>query len=149
MTSFAFAQPIINNPDPYQVCDDNGDGFAAFDLNLITPTLITVQGTEISYYETLTDSQTAANPINLLVPYTNFIPFNQIIYIRAIDIANPSAASFTTLNVVVSQKPTITLSTTSNCVGNSITVTTTVNGSGNYNYSYSLPLGVGNPGNVA
>jgi Leucine-rich repeat (LRR) protein len=150
VSGFAFAQPVINNPEPYQVCDDNGDGFAAFDLNLITPTLITVQGTEISYYETLTDSQTGANPINLLVPFTNSTPFNQTIYIRAIDIANPSIPAYTTLNVVVSQKPGVTMSNTSNCVGNSITITTTVNGTSTYNYSYSyLPLGVLNPGNVA
>jgi Leucine-rich repeat (LRR) protein len=148
VTGCAFAQPVINNPEPYQVCDDNGDGFAAFDLNLITPTLITVQGTEISYYETLTDSQNSVNPINLLVPFTNTTPFNQTLYIRAIDIANPSIPSFTTLNVVVSQKPTVSMSSTSNCVGNSITVTTTVNGSGTYNYLYTLPLGVSDPGNV-
>lgn len=147
-TGMVNAQPIINNPAPYQVCDDNSDGISAFDFNIITPTLITQQGTEILYYLTLQDSQANNNPISTAVPYTNTTPFNQTIYVRAWDIANPSIPAFTTLNLIVSQKPTVSMSQTYSCVGNNITITTNVSPLGSYTYNYTMPVGVTNPGNV-
>lgn len=149
VSGFAFALPSINPPSPYQVCDDNTDGVAAFDLNIITPTIINQAGTQVLYYLTLSDSQSAINPINLSAPFTNTTPFNQTIYIRAWDIADPGTPAFTTLNLVVSQKPTATISNPPNCVGNATTVTTTASPSGSYSYLYATPSGVLNPGNVA
>ncbi|WP_291084167.1 leucine-rich repeat domain-containing protein [Flavobacterium sp. BFFFF1] len=149
VSGFAFAQPSINTPDPYRVCDDNGDGFAAFDLNIVTPTLINESGTEVAYYRTLSDSQADINRIDLLVPFVNTIPFNQIIYIRAWAVADSSNPSFTTLGLVVNQKPVVTMSSNSGCVGNAITFVTNVNPPGDYSYSYSTPQGVVNPGNVS
>jgi Leucine-rich repeat (LRR) protein len=148
-TGMVNAQPIINNPTPYRVCDDNSDGISAFDFNIITPTLITQQGTEILYYLTLVDSQTNNNPISTAVPFTNTNPFNQTIYIRAWETSAPNVPAFTTLSLVVSQKPTVTMSQTYSCIGNNITITTTISPPGSYNYNYTMPLGVVNPGNVA
>lgn len=149
VSGFAFAQPSINNPSPYRVCDDNTNGFAAFDFNVITPTIITQAGTLVSYHLTLSDSQSATNAINLSVPFTNTIPFNQTIYIRAWDVADPGTPSLTTLSLIVSQKPTVSISNNINCVGNPITVTTTPSPSGSYSYLYNTPIGVPDPGNVA
>ena len=74
------AQPTINNPSPYQVCDNNTNGFAAFDLNVITPVIITQAGTVVSYHLTLADSQAALDQIDLSTPYTNtggiFVSYN-------------------------------------------------------------------------
>lgn len=149
VSGFAFAQPSINNPAPYRVCDDNADGIAAFDFNIVTPTIINQAGTQVLYYLSLIDSQAAVNPINLSVPFTNTTAFNQTIYIRAWDIADPNNPAFTSLNLVVSQKPTATISNNLNCAGNPITVTAIGSPSGSYNFLYSTPSGVPYPGNVA
>jgi Leucine-rich repeat (LRR) protein len=143
------AQPTINNPSPYQVCDNNTNGFAAFDFNVITPIIITQSGTLVSYHLTLANSQAAIDPIDLATPYTNTIPFNQTIYIRAWDIADPSLPAFSTLSLVVSEKPSAFISSTTNCVGIPMLVTTTVTAPGSYSYAYVLPFGAANPGDVA
>lgn len=149
VSSFAYAQPTINDPAPYQVCDDNTNGFAAFDLNVITPLIITQAGTLVSYHQTLADSQNNLAAIDLSTPFTNTVPFNQTIYIRAWDIANPSLPAFSTLSLVVSEKPNAFLNSTINCVGNPALVTTTVSTLGSFSYLYALPSGVLNPGDVA
>ncbi len=149
VSSFAYAQPTINNPAPYRVCDDNSDGIAAFDINVITPTIITQAGTLVSYHLTLADSQAAANPIDLSSPYTNTTLFNQTLYIRAWDIADPNNPSFSTLSLVVSQKPIVTIGNPVICIGNATTVTTSPGSPGIYSYSYTVPFGVLDPGNVS
>ncbi len=149
VSSFAYAQPTINNPAPYRVCDDNSDGIAAFDLNVITPTIITQAGTLVSYHLTLADSQAAANPIDLSLPYTNTTLFNQTLYIRAWDIADPDTPAFSTLSLVVSQKPFGSISNPISCFGNTTIVTTTPGAPGSYSYSYTVPFGVPNPGDVS
>ena len=149
VSGFAFAQPSINNPAPYRVCDDNADGIAAFDFNIVTPTIINEPGTEVLYYLTVTDAQSDLNPIDLAQPFINTNTFNQTIYIRAWDVADPSNPSFTTLDLIVSQKPTVILSNDFVCVGNLITVTTAVSPSDSYTYTYTIPLGATEPGNVS
>lgn len=149
VTSFAYAQPTINNPTPYLVCDDNTNGFAAFDINVITPTIITQAGTLVSYHLSLADSQAPVGAIDLSAPFTNTVPFSQTIYIRAWDVADPSLASFSTLSLVVSQKPSVSIGSVAACVGNSTTVTAIPGAPGLYSYSYILPFGATNPGDVA
>ncbi len=149
VSSFAHAQPTINNPMPYRVCDDNSDGIAAFDINVITPTIITQAGTLVSYHLTLADSQGATSPIALTTPFTNTVPFNQTLYIRAWDVADSNNPSFSTLSLVVSQKPIVTIGNPISCVGNATTITTTPLSPGSYSYSYTMPFGVPNPGDVS
>ncbi|WP_298222649.1 leucine-rich repeat domain-containing protein [Flavobacterium sp.] len=147
-TGMVNAQPVINTPTPYQVCDDNTNGIAAFDINVKTPTIITQAGTLVSYHRTSEDAQAGINSIDLAEPFTNTTPFNQTIYIRAWDVADPGLPSFTTLSLIVSQKPSVSMFNNTNCVGFDITVTTTASPPGLYNYFYTTPVGFTNPGSV-
>lgn len=78
--------PAAIEPTPFIACDDDNDGFynnfilSDKDAEIINGDLdITV-----SYYETLTDAQTG-DPADMLVsPYSNVVPFSQIIYARAV-----------------------------------------------------------------
>jgi hypothetical protein len=64
VSGFAYAQPPINNPTPYAVCDDNNDGVAcSFILSTKDSEISTQSGIQISYHLTLTDSQAGANAI--------------------------------------------------------------------------------------
>jgi len=73
----------FTNPTPLVNCDDNADGFSAFDLESKTaeilggnqnPTLI------VTYYETQADADANVNP--LTSPYNNILAFNQTVYVR-------------------------------------------------------------------
>ncbi|MEM7085440.1 MAG: T9SS type A sorting domain-containing protein [Bacteroidota bacterium] len=83
-TSFAlivWPRPTTQTPFPLEVCDDDGDGLAPFDLTVkdmeITngdPNLF------VSYHSTLIDAEFNVNP--LPSPYINDVPFLQIVYAR-------------------------------------------------------------------
>ncbi|MBF8151624.1 hypothetical protein ITJ86_17145, partial [Winogradskyella sp. F6397] len=70
------------NPTAIEVCDDDNDGFAEFDLEQRTIEVINGEpNVEISYHETQTDAETGDNPIVGL--YTNIVANNQMIYVRS------------------------------------------------------------------
>ncbi|NNT71386.1 hypothetical protein HKT18_04065, partial [Flavobacterium sp. IMCC34852] len=99
--------PVINTPADYVVCDDsnNNDGFNCnFDLNTIinqvnggNPNIV------VTFHETLTNSQTGANP--LVSPYCNIDPGLQTIYVRAYNNGSPACYSNTTFNLIVNPLP--------------------------------------------
>ncbi|WP_178987685.1 T9SS type B sorting domain-containing protein [Winogradskyella schleiferi] len=70
------------NPDPIEVCDEDNDGFAEFDLEIRT---IEVTNGEsdvvITYHETQSDAEQGENAITGL--YTNIVANNQMIYVRS------------------------------------------------------------------
>ena len=108
-TGFAYAQPAINNPTSLITCDSNyNNGYGIFYLyykdseilGSLNPNFYTV-----SYYSTITDSQTGTNPLPNVTAYANSNPFNQTIYVRVWENANPNNFAFTTLNLVVSPLP--------------------------------------------
>ncbi len=102
VSGFAYAQPNILNPPPYEVCDDNTDGVAAFDLHSMDAVIINSHlGLVVTYYLTQVDAQNGVNSI-LQNPYYGS---TQTIYVRVIDTANPSLPSYTTLSLVVNPKP--------------------------------------------
>jgi hypothetical protein len=83
-TSFALLViplPSPVTPTPLEVCDDDGDGFAAFNL---TDKDSEIAGGDpdvvISYYETLVDAEIGVLPVPS--PYVNIVPFNQTLYAR-------------------------------------------------------------------
>ncbi|MEM7187290.1 MAG: T9SS type A sorting domain-containing protein [Bacteroidota bacterium] len=89
-TSFSLvvlANPEANPPFQLEVCDSDGDGFAEFSLTdkdeeiTFGDPLWTV-----SYHETLSDAELGILP--LASPYTNTIPFNDMVYARVEDITN-------------------------------------------------------------
>lgn len=151
VSSFAYAQPPINTPSPYAVCDDNNDGIAAFDLHTKDAEISTQSGIQITYHFTNTDAQTGMNAITQN-PFFNFAsPNNQTLYVRVIDPAYPNNPSYTTLDLVVNPAPNFTISNTNLCSGAPFATITAVNNSGvgNYNYHWTTPVGATNPGNVS
>jgi hypothetical protein len=74
--------PSPITPTPLEVCDDNDDGFAEFDLtSKDTEILGGETGVVISYYQSLLDAESGTNP--LASPYTNIASPSQIVYVRA------------------------------------------------------------------
>lgn len=151
VSSFAYAQPPINTPSPYAVCDDNNDGIAAFDLHTKDAEITTQAGLVITYHYTLTDSYTGSNPSTQNPFYNISSPNNQILYVRVIDPADPNNPSYTTLNLVVNSAPNFSIQNTNLCTGAPFaTITAVNNGStGNYNYVWTIPAVATNPGNVS
>lgn len=58
---------FINQPDLLRVCDDNADGFAVFDLNTQTATILNGQPSndfQVRYFLTEPDANSGANEVN-------------------------------------------------------------------------------------
>ncbi len=73
--------PVIAPQQPLTVCDPDGDGLAAFDLNSRTAAIVNgVLGLTVTYHETLSDAQTGTNP--LISPYTNISVPPQPLFVR-------------------------------------------------------------------
>src|SRR3546814_140334 len=74
--------PSPATPTDIEVCDEDNDGFASFDLE--TRTLEIINGEldiAISYHETMDDAITDQNP--LASPYDTIVPNTQTVYARA------------------------------------------------------------------
>ena len=98
--------PSINTPTDYVVCDDsyNNDGiYTNFILTTKNNEITTDPTLTIGYYETLTNSQTGANP--LVSPYTNIQPGLQTIYVGVFNPAAPLCRSLTQFNLIVNPLP--------------------------------------------
>ena len=79
---FNYAQ-VANQPNDIEVCDDNNDGFAEFDLTVVEVEVLGNQNSNdfvITYYETQVDADNGSNSISSF--FTNTTPSIQIIYIR-------------------------------------------------------------------
>jgi hypothetical protein len=98
----------ITNPPPYELCDYSGAvGIESFNLTSMISFMINVMNpatTQVSFYETLTDSQSNTNAIADPANYSNITPFSQIIYVRVTDTAN-SQVYYTTMNLIVLPAP--------------------------------------------
>lgn len=69
-------------PDPLEVCDDDNDGFASFDLELRTLDIINGEADiSVTYHETMADAESDLNA--LVSPYDNIVPNTQTVYARA------------------------------------------------------------------
>jgi len=99
--------PTINTPTPFVVCDDtlNNDGLYCFDLTTKNPEISVNPNVIITYHETVTDSQTGANP--LPNPYCNILPGLQTVYVRAVDFSAPLCYSTTTLQLQINPLPVV------------------------------------------
>lgn len=82
---------IIINPKPtlanaiisLKQCDDNNDGFSAFNLNESIPLLVSNStGLTFTFFETLTDAQDDTNSITNTTSYINQTVSNDLIYVR-------------------------------------------------------------------
>src|SRR5690606_34165875 len=86
---------VVVNPLPtvaqnyYAICEENSTGFAQFDLNGFTPTLLgPTQNPDdflVEYYLTLAEAEDQVNPINQGIPYENTTQGAQTIYVHIIN----------------------------------------------------------------
>ena len=93
-----------------EVCDDDNDGFAQFDLSLRDLELIGVQTDVVAtYHETQSDAYLGVNPLPTL--YNNIVPSTQTVFAR---IESTTAGCFDTtpLNLIVNPIPEFTAITT-------------------------------------
>ena len=77
--------PVISDPTPFEVCDDNiADGFVEMDLSIKNSEITNGNSNyAVTYYLTSEDATTADNQLTL--PYTN-ISNPQTVFIRVVDI---------------------------------------------------------------
>ncbi|APY09083.1 hypothetical protein BWZ20_12560 [Winogradskyella sp. J14-2] len=70
------------DPDPIEVCDDDNDGFAEFDLEVRTVEITNGEAdVVITYHETEEEAEQGVNAITGL--YTNIVANTQMIYVRS------------------------------------------------------------------
>lgn len=79
-----FAKPtLLADTVTLKQCDDNNDGFSAFNLNQITPSLVAnATGLTITFHEELLQAQEDTGAIANTTAYTNAIVSNDVIYAR-------------------------------------------------------------------
>ncbi|WP_298395211.1 T9SS type B sorting domain-containing protein [Flavobacterium sp.] len=79
-----YPQPtLLTNTVSLKQCDDNNDGYSAFNLNETIPLLVSnPTGLSITFHETLTQAQDESSSISNLSAYPNQIINNDIVYAR-------------------------------------------------------------------
>ena len=105
--------PVANFVDNLEVCDDNTDGSAqngfsqSFDLELQTPGILGTQNPtqfSVTYHASLADAQ--ANILPLGSPFSNSVPFSQVIYVRVYNATTQCTNGISNFNAIVNPEPT-------------------------------------------
>ena len=103
-TSFqieVFNLPTINATTTLKQCDDNNDGFSAFNLTETNELVVTsIAGLSFSYFETFAEAQNNTNPIVNFTTYTNQTVSVDQVFIRVQN--GDGCFRIATLNLVVS-----------------------------------------------
>ncbi|WP_334112285.1 T9SS type B sorting domain-containing protein [Paucihalobacter sp.] len=100
------ANPEANSLSDLEVCDDDNDGFAQFDLSLRDSQLIGLQtDVVVTYHETQSDANTGVNILPTL--YNNIVPSTQTIFAR-IESTTAGCYDTTPLNLIVNSIPVFT-----------------------------------------
>lgn len=95
--------PTAITPTPLEVCDDDYDGFAAFDLHSKSAEIVNGDPSpSVSYHETMADAENGTNMLSS--PYANIVPYSQIIYAR-VENVNSSCFQIVQLELVVLPLP--------------------------------------------
>ena len=133
---------VLPNPSPglpndIEVCDDNNDGFYAFDLTQNDAIIINGEpGQTITYYTSQVDAVSGTNAIATPTQFTNTAP-SQTIFARA---ENNTTGCFALVDfdIIVNSLPTVILdSEYSFCAGESIIIDSGFDGStGNYSFDW-------------
>ena len=95
------------NPEPLEVCDDDTDGIALFDLSLANDQILNGLNPldfEVTYYETFANAELKSNPFNTPLRYTNTSPTSQTIFVRVENIATECFKSIA-LPIIVNPLP--------------------------------------------
>ncbi|MDB9948033.1 T9SS type B sorting domain-containing protein [Flavobacteriaceae bacterium] len=105
--------PVANFVEDLEVCDDNTDGSAqngfsqSFDLELQTAGILGTQDPAqftVTYHASLADAQAGALPLGS--PFSNSVPFSQIIYVRVYNSLTECANGISNFNAIVNPEPT-------------------------------------------
>ena len=105
--------PVANFVEDLEVCDDNTDGSAqngfsqSFDLELQTAGILGTQDPTqftVTYHASLADAQAGALPLGS--PFSNSVPFSQIIYARVYNSLTGCANGISNFNAIVNPEPT-------------------------------------------
>ena len=103
--------PQINTESSsIEVCDDDTDGFALFDLSLSNDEVLNgLDPSEftITYYESAENAENAENPILTPFAYTNITAFNQVVWVH---VENNTTACYNTssIELTVNELPVLT-----------------------------------------
>ncbi len=115
---------IFNVPD-YEVCDNDNDGFAEFDLTVKETEILGTRTNppyEIKYYPTQTDAQAGTNEITDTANYTNTTAFNDTVWYQITD-TNTGCANEGSFNLIVHPLPEIVMDDTYLfCLGSNIQI---------------------------
>jgi len=106
----------------YALCDDNNDGYMAFNLNSRIPEILnSVNPNEynVTFHETYTDAEVGVNSITQPTNYFNISPFTQTIYISIRNLAN-NEVFVSTMELVVILQPEFSVPTLSSCIDNGV-----------------------------
>jgi gliding motility-associated-like protein len=97
-----FSKPTLTNTTiSLKQCDDNNDGFSAFNLSEANELIVaTSSGLSFSYFESLTEAQSNTNSITNFTNYTNQTVSTDQVFIR-VENAN-GCYSVATLNLIIS-----------------------------------------------
>ncbi|MDI9308647.1 MAG: T9SS type B sorting domain-containing protein [Limnohabitans sp.] len=100
------AKPTINSNVSLKQCDDDLDGFSAFNLTEANSKISTNYANEtFSYYRTAGDAQNKTNPITNFTAYTNQVVSNDIVYVRVENANGCFRIAQLDLNVSTTQVP--------------------------------------------
>ncbi|WP_111685615.1 T9SS type B sorting domain-containing protein, partial [Winogradskyella tangerina] len=93
------------DPTPIEVCDDDNDGFAEFDLEIRTIEITNGEpDVVITYHETQEEAEQGDNAI--VSPYTNIVANSQMIYVRSENtITGCYSLTLNTLELIVVPSP--------------------------------------------
>lgn len=140
VTSFAYAQPPINQPNDLSACDINGDGFEIFDLTVnnslilgsLNPNLY-----EISFHQTNEDAIDDLNPISQPNSYQSS-GVGGGVFVRVEEIADTTNFGIANFNLFVNPLPVIDLNDLTTCSNSNDSLICNVTPNGNYIYTWSL-----------
>ena len=109
LTGSLYAQPPIGQPNNLAICDQNSDGFEAFDLTVTIPEILNGLNPSlytITFYTSLADAQNEMAPIANPSSYLN--TFNpHTIFVRVLENANPTNFAITSFDLIVYPLPSI------------------------------------------
>ncbi len=130
--------PIANTPENIEVCDDDDDGIAEFDLSIQTSAILNGQNPSniaVTYYELSEDAEDGENSIN-----ENYTAFNeQIIHVR-VENNNTGCFSITQFMAIVHPLPVIDIEDTVVICLDALPMTVSAE-TGNNNDSYNWSTG--------
>ena len=131
LTTFGINATPIPTPSQnlaeLQICDDNNDGFAQFDLTANEVQIVSGEAdVEVSYFETISDAASNVNPLFDAAQYTN-ITNPQVIYAR-VENFNTGCFAVTNFDILVQPIPVFNLDNDYEaCIGETLILDTELN----------------------